>query len=107
MRSPHKLGEKLSFTFFDGGDDVVDDLLDGFNSVIVGRNDIVDISRINVGIGDSKDGDAEGISFFNSILILDGIGDEDSGGLFHHFLDAAVAFVEKIDFLLETLDFEL
>ena len=49
----------------------------------------------------------KGFSFFDSILVLKSIGDDDSSWLFSHVFDTAIALIQKIDFFLEALDFEL
>ncbi len=43
----------------------------------------------------------------DSVLVLASVGDDDGGWLLGHVFNAAIALVQEVDFLLETLDFKL
>ena len=102
-----RLSVFLGVTELDGGDEVVEQELDRLDSVVVGWDDVIDIGRVDVGVDNGEDWNIQGLGFLDSVLVLASVGDDDGGWLLGHVFNAAIALVQEVDFLLETLDFKL
>ena len=60
----------------DSFDEVTEDDFFGFDCVVVHGDDMVDVGRVNIGIGDSVNGDVEGVGLFDCVFVLDGVGND-------------------------------
>lgn len=98
---------KLFFTFFDGFDEIAEESLRGFDGIVVAWDHATDVGGINVGVDYGEDWDAEDVGLFDGVLVFVGVEDDEGGGLLGHILDTAVALVQEINLLLETLHLEL
>ena len=68
----------------------------GADSVIVGRNRVVDNVGIAVGIGDGHNGDAQTMGLGDGVALLAGIHDEQSAGQLLHVLHAAEQIGDEV-----------
>ena len=96
-----------SRTFCDCFAKVAKKQLKAFDRVVVTRNNVVDWSWISVSIYDTNNWNTECLCLFNSVCVRKNVNNDHRTWLTVKVFNATILNVKFVNFLLETLNFEL